>query len=142
MRDENGRWKPGHSGNPGGRPKKGAPGIRELRSSAPEVVAKLIEKAKGGDVPAMKLVLERVLPTLKPQTEPVEIEIREGETHAEAILRAAVEGEITPDQAGQLVAIAEKAVRTREEEERQERYRNSPFREIDDLLLGRGGGGE
>lgn len=62
-RDNRGRFKPGHSGNPGGRPKGTSitAALRELIDEAgPDSVAgPLLEAAQAGDIKAIKVVLER-----------------------------------------------------------------------------------
>ena len=62
-------WAPGRSGNPRGR----APGtgkIDKLRAALakelPEVLEALIAQAKAGDTGAIKLILERTVPALRP----------------------------------------------------------------------------
>ncbi len=72
MRDGNGRWVRGVSGNPGGRPK--SPSVlaeieRQLELASDDgrpqrvrLVEKLIQMAQGGDMKAMDLVLKRVAP--------------------------------------------------------------------------------
>jgi len=62
-----GRWKPGQSGNPKGRPpnkKYISEALRELLESDPELLKELIKaitgKAKKGDVPAFKEISDRV----------------------------------------------------------------------------------
>jgi Family of unknown function (DUF5681) len=64
-----GSWKPGQCGNPKGRPK----GARDRRSNlrygllkeVPDILKTLAAAAKGGDIQAAKLILERTLPALK-----------------------------------------------------------------------------
>ena len=64
-----GRWKRGQSGNPGGRP-KGVGSVAELRASIgealPDVIAAIVKKAKDGDIAAARLLIERVIPPLRP----------------------------------------------------------------------------
>jgi len=69
-RDSEGRFLPGASGNPGGRPRKLAeldPVLDEHRSpeNVRAVLAKLRELALAGDIQAMRLYLDKVFPTLK-----------------------------------------------------------------------------
>ena len=61
------RWKPGQSGNPRGRPKRKdfdgdlRAALRKNRGARNrELVEALIAKAKTGDVPALKLIAERI----------------------------------------------------------------------------------
>ncbi len=67
------RWKQGQCGNPQGRPKRKL-FDQDLRTAlkanrgqrSKELVAALIDKAKGGDVAALKLIAERVSGKPKP----------------------------------------------------------------------------
>ena len=74
-RDSLGRFKPGQSGNPGGRPKKGETIVDQFRDNPKgiDVINNVIEVAStfGSDkqhkdaVSAVKLVIERLVPALK-----------------------------------------------------------------------------
>src|SRR5215211_1110997 len=60
-------WKPGESGNPGGRPKgskhKTTLALEAmLEGEAEAITRKAIELAKGGDLTAIRLCLDRLLP--------------------------------------------------------------------------------
>ena len=72
-------WKPGQTGNPKGRP-PGRSQITLLRESiagdVPEILAGLVTAAKAGDVQAARLVLERVLPPVKPMEQAIELELK------------------------------------------------------------------
>lgn len=63
------KWQSGQSGNPGGR-KPGSGKIDKLRAALakelPEVLEALIAQAKAGDTGAIKLILERTVPALRP----------------------------------------------------------------------------
>jgi hypothetical protein len=105
-----GRWKKGESGNPKGRT-QGSGEIGRLRASiaaqVPEIIAKLTEQAKAGDSAAARLLLERVLPPVRPAEQPAPIELPTDGTLAEqgrAVLNAAGAGELAPSQAAQLLA--------------------------------------
>jgi hypothetical protein len=99
-------WQPGVSGNPRGR----APGCGEvarLRAAiaehVPQIVAKLVELARAGDVQAARLLLERTCAALKPIDQPAPVPLA-GAALAEqgrAIVAAAGEGALTPSQAVQ-----------------------------------------
>ena len=104
------RWKPGQTGNPKGRP-PGQSEITRLRASlagdVPDILAGLVLAAKGGDVQAARLVLERVLPPLKGVEQAVELQLPDGGTltaQASAVLSAAAAGDLAPGQAAQLIA--------------------------------------
>lgn len=102
-------FKPGESGNPAGRP-KGSGQAAKLRDAigqdVPDIIAKLVDLAKGGDVSAARLLLDRVVPALRPESQPVEIiGLASGSLteRAEAAIAAAGRGEVPADLAAQLV---------------------------------------
>jgi hypothetical protein len=103
-----GRFRRGQSGNPNGR----RPGARNRTSAlalklmdadAEPVILALIKAARGGDTTAIRMVLERVAPL--PRNRPVQFSMPPIETAADlgaalgAILRAASDGEMSPDEA-------------------------------------------
>ncbi len=105
------KFKPGQSGNPRGRPpgRSTAQGLRErLAERAGEVLAVVLDAALSGDLMAARLVLERVVPALRPQASPVELPALAAAgtltERAGAILAAAGAGEIGPDVAAHLLA--------------------------------------
>jgi hypothetical protein len=105
-----GSWKPGQSGNPKGRP-QGTGKLSALRESimehVPAIVEQLVEQAKGGDVQAIRLLLERVFPPIKATEQAVHIEMPKGGTltaKAESVLCAAADGLLAPTQAAQLIS--------------------------------------
>jgi hypothetical protein len=110
MKQNPGMWKSGKSGNPKGK----TPGSGELQrlratiaADVPDILAGLVEAAKGGDVQAARLILERILPPIKAIEQPVELELPDGGTltaKASAVLCAAALGDIGPGQAAQLIA--------------------------------------
>ena len=118
-----GRFQPGQSGNPNGR----RPGARNRTSAlalklmdadAEPVILALITAAKDGDVAAIKLVLERVAPL--PRNRPVQFAMPPISTSADlgaamgAILQAAADGELTPDEAVSIASLIETRRRTME----------------------------
>lgn len=106
------KFKPGKSGNPKGR----KPGIPDRRSALratlagelPEIVKRIVEAAKNGDLAAASLILSRCLPPLRAQSEPVEIPALENASSlsdkAAAIIAAVANGQITTDQAHDLLS--------------------------------------
>lgn len=105
-----GRWKPGESGNPSGRP-PGSGEVGRLRQAisehVPAIIDKLVQQALEGDAQAAKLLLERALPAVKPTETPVTLGLPAGGAladHGRAILQAAGEGVLGPQQAAQLLA--------------------------------------
>lgn len=104
------QWKPGQTGNPKGRP-PGQSAITKMRASlagdVPDILAGLVLAAKGGDVQAARLILERVLPPVKAIEQAVELQLPDGGTltdKANAVLSAAAAGNLAPGQAAQLIA--------------------------------------
>lgn len=103
-------WKPGQSGNPNGR-KPGSGPTQQLREALGKDVDAIIEtvrtQALAGDLTAAKLVLERLLPPLKPQEQAVELPLPEDASLTDAgrsILGAVAAGDIAPGQGAQLIA--------------------------------------
>lgn len=104
------RFTRGKSGNPAGKPKGTTDWRSKLRKqiedAAPDLIDRLIAEAEGGDVSAIKLLLDKVLPNIKPQSLPVNIEITAGDEtgRAEAVLSAMMQGQLSPDQGTELIA--------------------------------------
>ena len=104
------QWQPGQTGNLKGRP-PGQSEITRLRASlagdVPDILAGLVMAAKGGDVQAARLILERILPPIKAIEQAVELQLPNGGTltaKASAVLSAAAAGNLAPGQAAQLIA--------------------------------------
>lgn len=104
-----GRWKAGQSGNPKGKV-PGTGKLQQLRSSIathlPDIITKLVEQAKAGDAQSARLLLERVLPPVKPTEAPVSIELPDGSMadQGRAIVRAVGAGAVAPGQAAQMLS--------------------------------------
>jgi len=111
-RTQNGRWAQVASGNPSGRPS----GSRNqktqlleqlLEEDSEQVIRKLLDLAKKGNLHALRLVVERLLPPRKERT--IELEARPCENSHELpvttrdVLTAVAEGRITPGE-GQALA--------------------------------------
>lgn len=103
------RFKKGESGNPAGKPKGTTDWRSKLRKqieeAAPGLIDKLVAQAEWGDVAAIKLLLDKVLPNVKPQSLPVNIDIPTGDESASilAVFSAMSKGEISPDAGNELV---------------------------------------
>lgn len=114
IRAAGGKFAPGTSGNPAGRPKSESAAVRARLQAAGEDVADIVlQQALSGDMHAAKLVLDRCVPPLKARAEPVHVAIPEGATivqTAQAVLSAAAAGQLPPDTAVQLIgAVADLA---------------------------------
>lgn len=101
-------WKPGQSGNPAGRP-PGQSSITRLRgqleADVPGILQALITAAKGGNVQAARLILERVLPPVKSVEPCIELALVEKTLTGKgmAVLEAVSTGELAPSQGSQLI---------------------------------------
>ena len=92
----------GTSGNPAGRPK----GIKDKRhrfneaieSMIPQVLDSVFQKAIAGDMTAAKMLLDRTLPTKRPEQERVQMPIKENTaSNARDVLKSVFDGEVSPD---------------------------------------------
>jgi len=99
----------GVSGNPAGRPK----GIKDKRhryaesieSMIPDVLESVFQKAIAGDMTAAKMLLDRSLPTKRPEQERVQIPIKENTAlNAREVLQGVFDGEVSPDVGASLLA--------------------------------------
>lgn len=104
---ESTKFQPGVSGNPRGRRKDKTPATllrKSIVEDMPEIITKLVELAKGGDVAAAKVLLDRCCPALKPQAMPISLPVNG--TLAEQggeVIRATLAGQIPPDIGSQLI---------------------------------------
>lgn len=104
-RRKNGTFAKGSSGNPGGKPAF----VREIRArleaGADDVTAVVLEAAKNGDMQAARLILERIVPTVKSVAEPVQFDLDNSDLPASArsILSAVAAGDLPPDQGKALI---------------------------------------
>lgn len=103
------RFKPGQSGNPNGRT-PGHGDVAKLRQSLsthiPEIIDQVVKAARGGDLQAARLILERIIPTVKPVELPVALQLpTDGSLtdQGRAVIAAVSEGELSPANGAQLV---------------------------------------
>jgi hypothetical protein len=130
--NQGGRFQPGQSGNPAGKPR----GARHkttllaeklMQDDAADVVKKVIEVAKGGDMTAARIVLDRIAPARRDS--PVTIALPKIESAADAakamaaILSAVASGAVTPSEADQVAKIVAAFVSTLEASEFEARLR-------------------
>lgn len=103
------RYKKGQSGNPSGRPKgtkDSRTALRELlKPHAPALVKKAVDQALEGDAQALRLCLDRLIPAMPAQAEPVMIDASPDDL-AQAgreVLSQTFAGSISVTVAGQLL---------------------------------------
>ena len=127
---QRGGFRPGHSGNPAGKP----PGTRHrvtvlaeklMADDAESVVRAVIGAAQSGDMTAARLILDRIAPVRKGRPVPLPLPTVETAADVMAALGVTVtamsEGEITPDEAAVVAGVLEikrRAIETVEIERR------------------------
>jgi hypothetical protein len=108
------KFKPGQSGNPGGRPKgslnKATLATQALLEGEAEALTrKVVELGKSGNPMALRLCLERLLPPRKDRPLTFALPKLEGAADLpvflKAILEAVAQGEITPGEGQTLTAM-------------------------------------
>jgi hypothetical protein len=113
---QDGRFKPGQSGNPAGKPpgtKHHATRMAEhlMEGAAESVVQAVLAAAEGGDMVAARLVLERIAPVRKgrPVLLPLPAVNTAGDVLAAlgATVKAMADGDITPDEAATVAGVLE-----------------------------------
>lgn len=115
-RNQAGQFKKGKSGNPAGKPS----GLRHkatraveglLNGEAEAITRKAIEAALEGDMTAIRLVLDRVAPARRDR--PITADLPQLSNVSDAsqlcleVLRATVEGKITPEESVKLASVVD-----------------------------------
>jgi len=107
-RGAGGRFAVGNEGSPGRPPGRGA--VAEMRDTLATDLHKIIDTLKAqalaGDPQAIRIIFDRVLPSLRPVELPAVLTLPVGATlaqQARAVVQAAADGEIAPSQAAQIV---------------------------------------
>lgn len=107
--NKNTKWLPGNSGNSAGRPKdtRTAALRTMILSEIPAVIEQLLTLAKNGDTGAAKILMDKVLPNLKPVAEPVTFDIASNDSLAnvaQSIIDNIARGEISSDVGSQIIS--------------------------------------
>jgi hypothetical protein len=103
-------WGKGKSGNPKGRAPKVHATADKLRAALaddlPDIIKGVVDAAKGGDMQAARIILDRALPPLKAAELPAPIAGLKGNLTEQgaAILSAMASGALAPGQGAQLLA--------------------------------------
>lgn len=143
--EKKGRWHPGVSGNPSGRP-KGArnkttmAAMALLEGEAEMLTRRAIEAADNGDMSALKLVLDRIIP---PRRRPVvQVDLEELDNFQDAaqchrrIIQSALDGGLSLDEAerlSKLIIEYRQSADLGEYEWRAQRYLKTLFRRCTEL---------
>jgi len=131
-REQDGKFAPGQSGNPAGRPR----GARHkttlavqamLEGEAEALTRKAVELALAGDITALRLCLERIAPARKDY--PVSISLPDITSAADAsrvmaaLLAAVGNGDVTPSEGSEVAKLVETYINTLEATEYEARLR-------------------
>ncbi len=110
----------GVSGNPKGRPAgQTHKALRaQIAAAAPDIIAKLIESAKGGDSTAARLLLDRLMPVYRAvdqaQALPLGADKADLAGASQAVLEGLARGALTPDQAASVAVVLANLTRVQE----------------------------
>ena len=76
-----------------------------IEDDLPDIIAALVSAAKTGDTSASKLLLDRVMPSLKPMQQAVSVDVRGSlSDQGSAIIAAMGAGAIAPEQAQSMLS--------------------------------------
>ena len=107
-RGQRGRFAPGNKLSPGRPPGRGP--VAEMRVKLATDLDKIIDTLKAqalaGDAQAIRIILDRVLPALRPVDMPTTMALPADGTladQARAVVQAAADGDLAPAQAAQIV---------------------------------------
>lgn len=107
-RGAGGKFAPGNKASPGRPPGRGA--VAEMREALAADLGGIINtvraRALAGDMQAARIILDRLVPSLRPVEMPAVLTLPAGATlagQAQAVVNAAAAGELAPSQAAQIV---------------------------------------
>lgn len=108
-RGPEGRFARGNKASTGRPPGRGP--VAELRATLATDLDKIIDtlrtQALAGDAQAIRIILDRVLPALRPVDVPITLELQADGTlaaQARAVVQAVADGDLAPAQAAQIVS--------------------------------------
>lgn len=112
----------GVSGNPSGRPqgsrnKATIAALTLIEGESKALVRKAVELALNGDIQALRICLDRITPTLKATSKPINARLPAGGSLADqaaAVYEAARSGKITPDEATALMSLLQGQIKIKE----------------------------
>lgn len=110
---QTGRFLPGNrtKGRPKGSRNKVTVACEELLEGEGEkLTRKAIDLALSGDTTALKICIDRIIPPRKGRPLP-KLERKEGENPVETLLRAVLDGHVTPEEGRDVVSMIESAAR-------------------------------
>ena len=131
-RKQGGRFRPGQSGNPAGKPK----GARHkttllaeklMQDDAEAIVKAVLDSAKSGGMTAARIVLDRIAPARRDN--PVSFELPKIESADDAakamasLVESVAAGEVTPGEAVEVCKVVDTFIRTLEMTEPEARLR-------------------
>jgi hypothetical protein len=119
------KFKKGQSGNPKGRT-PGSGEVAKLRAELakhlPEAIEALLAKVREGDVSALRVYFDRILPPLKSVDRPVPLPLPDGlAAQGRAIIEAMGHGSITPEEAASIMSAVAAQARVIEVDELERR---------------------
>ena len=107
-RGAGGKFAPGNKASPGRPPGRGA--VAEMREALAADLGGIINTVKAralaGDMQAARIILDRLVPSLRPVEMPAVLTLPAGATlagQAQAVIDSAAAGELAPSQAAQIV---------------------------------------
>lgn len=107
-RGAGGKFAPGNKASPGRPPGRGA--VAEMREALAADLGGIIDTVKAralaGDMQAARIILDRLVPSLRPVEMPAVLTLPAGATlagQAQAVIDSAAAGELAPSQAAQIV---------------------------------------
>ena len=107
-RGAGGKFAPGNKASPGRPPGRGA--VAEMREALAADLGGIINTVRArvlaGDMQAARIILDRLVPSLRPVEMPAVLTLPAGATlagQAQAVIDAAAAGELAPSQAAQIV---------------------------------------